>query len=208
MVSGEHPSRLCACPRCGLVQVLPGTGIAERAGCARCSAVVWDPRRRVARARWTGAFALAALVLYPLAITLPIMELERLGHRVEASVWSGGIGMLREGELWVGGVVLVCSVILPVVKLLGLCLLAWGESHFTPLMRARTWRLIEWTGRWGMLDVLLVAVVVAWVKMGDLVKIRPGPAALAFTACVFASLVASAIFDPRARWEEESVHAV
>jgi uncharacterized paraquat-inducible protein A len=204
-MSGESGSRLCACPRCGLVQILPEAGSAERAGCARCAAVIWDPGRRVARARWTGAFALAALVLYPLAISLPIMELERLGHRVEASVWRGSIGMLREGEIWVGGVVLLCSVILPAVKLFGLCALAWGQSHVPRSVRARTWRLIEWTGRWGMLDVLLVAVVVAWVKMGDLVEVRPGPAALAFTTCVFASLVASAIFDPHGLWEEERV---
>ena len=56
-----------------------------------------------------------------------------------------------------------------------------------------------------MLDVLLVAVVVAWVKVGDLVEISPGPAAFAFTLVVILSLVATAIFDPHALWEETPI---
>jgi paraquat-inducible protein A len=185
---------------------LPDPGVAERASCARCDALVWDPLGREARRRWTGAFALAALVLYPVGISLPIMQLERFGHQVDASVWSGSIGMLRSGELWIGSVVLLCSVVLPLTKLAALCALVWGRPNLTRKTRARTYRLVEWAGRWGMLDVLLVAVVVAWVKIGDLVEVRPGPAALAFTTCVVASLCASAAFDPHALWEEDSVH--
>ncbi len=202
----EFTAAIKACPRCGLVQRLPDPGTATRAACARCDALVWDPRARASRASWTGAFALSALVLYPLGISLPIMQLERFGHRVDASIWSGSVGMLREGELWIGAVVLLCSVVLPLFKLAALCTLVWGRPRLTRAARARTYRLVEWTGRWGMLDVLLVATVVAWVKIGDLVAVRPGPAALAFTTCVVASLCASAAFDPHALWEEEQSH--
>ena len=68
--------------------------------------------------------------------------------------------------------------------------------------RATAHRWIEWSGRFGMLDVLLVALLVAWVKFGDLFQVHPGPGALAFTACVLASLLASAWFDPHALWDE------
>ena len=145
--------------------------------------------------------ALAALALYPLAVGLPIMRLERFGHVTDASIWSGSLGLLREGELFVGGIVLLCSVVLPLVKLLGLAILCTSE-RVSSRHRAIFYRAIETAGRWGMLDVLLVAVVVAWVKVGDLVEVTTGPAALAFTFCVLLSLVASARFDPHSIWVE------
>ena len=131
------------------------------------------------------------------------MRIERFGHLKQASIWEGSVGLLSHGEFFVGTVVLVCSMVLPLFKLLGLLTLSSGASWLGSRQRSWTYRLIEWTGRWGMLDVLLIAVVVAWVKVGDLVEVRPGPAALAFTVCVLLSLLASASFDPHALWDEE-----
>ena len=69
--------------------------------------------------------------------------------------------------------------------------------------RALTYHLIEWTGRWGMLDVLLVAVLVALVKLGDLMQISAGPGATAFATVVILSLLASACFDPHSLWSSD-----
>jgi len=66
-----------------------------------------------------------------------------------------------------------------------------------------TYRLIEWTGRFGMLDVLLIAIVVAWIKFGELFEVSAGPAALTFASVVLLSLFASASFDPHALWQAE-----
>jgi len=66
-----------------------------------------------------------------------------------------------------------------------------------------TYRLVEWTGRWGMLDVLLVAILVAVLKLGDLMTVSAGPGLLAFTACVTLSLFAAASFDPHGLWDTE-----
>ena len=63
--------------------------------------------------------------------------------------------------------------------------------------------MIEFIGRWGMVDVLLVAVLVAVVKLGDLVEVTPGPGVVVFGGVVILSLIASAMFDPHAIWEEE-----
>jgi len=197
------PHVLKACHCCGLVQELPDLPAEARAMCARCGVVVWDPARRSGSQRRTAGAALAALILYPFAITLPIMSLERFGHSSEASIWTGSVGLLAKGEIFVGAVVLLCSVALPLAKLSGLLALTLGRRRFTKKSRGRMYRWIEWTGRWGMLDVLLVAVVVAWIKIGDLVDVRPGPAALAFTLCVLLSLLASAWFDPHALWDED-----
>ncbi|MCB9914234.1 MAG: paraquat-inducible protein A [Planctomycetes bacterium] len=197
-MTAADPDRLRACSTCGLVQRVPALAEGELARCARC-----DGRVAAGAPRDNGpAFAatLAALALYPLAISLPVLRLEQLGHAHEASVWSGSLGLLREGQWAVGAVVFLCSVVLPLAKLLGLAFLCTSE-RFATRHRARFYHAVELVGRWGMLDVLLVALVVAWVKVGDLVDVTPGPGVLAFTLCVLASLLASARFDPHVLWE-------
>jgi paraquat-inducible protein A len=113
--------------------------------------------------------------------------------------------MLAEGELAVGLLILVCSVLVPLLKLGGMLLLCWRDpsrimgSH----ARARMFRLIDWIGRWGMVDVLLVAILVAAVKLGNWVDVHPGPGVVAFAGVVVLSLLASAAFDPHAIWEDQ-----
>ncbi len=204
-MNAEAPSTsnaaLRACPTCGLVQRVPSLSATEQARCTRCDGLVVCGARSAQGNSGALAAALAALLLYPFAVSLPMMRLERFGHATEASIWSGSLGLLREGELFVGGIVLLCSVVLPLLKLSGLVFLCLSE-RFSAKHRGSFYRAIELAGRWGMLDVLLVAVVVAWVKVGDLVQVSAGPAAAAFTACVLLSLVASARFDPHALWRE------
>lgn len=147
------------------------------------------------------AFALAALLLYPVAMTTPIMTLTQLGHAREATIWSGMVSLLAEGQIAVGLIVLFCSVIAPLFKLGAIFTLAAGELLLPSRHRAVTYRLVEFLGRWGMLDVVLIAVLVAAVKLGELAKVTPGPGLLAFSAVVVLSLLASAFFDPHALWE-------
>ena len=188
------------CASCGLAQRVPAVAAGSEAVCVRCEHRLAGGSTPPRDATPTFAAALAAALLYPVAIGLPIMELERFGSRSEASIWSGSVGLLREGELFVGGVVLLCSIVLPLGKLVSLLAITALGHRLAERARARAWRFVELTGRWGMLDVLLIAVLVAWLKLGDLVRVTPGPAAIAFTACVLLSLVASALFDPRVLW--------
>jgi paraquat-inducible protein A len=194
---------LKACHCCGLVQEVPRLEARQRALCERCGTTIASPLRRARSNRRTFAVALAALILFPVAVGMPIMSLEQFGHRTEASIWTGSVGLLRAGEFFVGTVVLVCSILLPLTKLLGLLAITAAPARLSRRHRALTWRVIELAGRWGMLDVLLIALVVAWVKLGDLIEVTPGPAALAFTSCVILSLVAAAWFDPHALWDRE-----
>jgi len=203
-MTGIESALLKACHCCGLVQELPHVPLGSRASCARCGSSMSRPGRRATSNRRAVAAALAALILYPFAISMPIMRLERFGNFKDASIWTGSVGMLERGEIFVGTVVLLCSVIIPFLKLVGLLSITVGRRLLTKRHRALTYRVIEWTGRWGMLDVLLIAIVVAWIKIGDVVEVSAGPAALAFTAVVLMSLLASAWFDPHALWEEES----
>lgn len=195
--------RPVACHCCGLVQQAPPLPPRTRLRCARCSSVVRDPERRARSGSRVAAAALAGLLLYPFAVGLPIMTIERFGHSRATSIWTGTWELLAHGEWFVGLVVFTCSLVVPLLKLLGLLGITAFGHVLSRRWRAATYRLIEWTGRWGMLDVLLISVVVAWVKVGDLVTVTPGPAAVTFTLVVLLSLVASAWFDPHAIWDED-----
>jgi paraquat-inducible protein A len=150
------------------------------------------------------ALAMAALILYPLAIMLPIMKIRQLGHMVEDSILTGVITLLRTGEFFVGIIVLIFSLIVPPVKLVALLALSLGVPGEKIKYRALTYHFVELLGRWGMLDVMVVAVLVAYVKLGDTVNITPGSGLFAFAACVLLSLGSSLCFPPHALWSEES----
>ncbi len=191
---------LRGCSRCGLVQSVPTLEPGARARCARCRATVARGDHARGRHRLARSAALAALVLYPLAIHLPILRIARFGELREASIWSGTLGLFEEGELLVGLVVFTCSIVFPLLKLCGLFVVTGGLLRAGP--RARVFRIIEWAGRWGMLDVLILSVLVAWIQFGEVLRIQPGPGALAFAACVLLSIAAGALLDPHALWEE------
>jgi len=177
----------------------------ELAQCARCESIV-DYGKRSGQQSSARCFAaaLAALSLYLPAVLLPILEIEKLGHHHTTSLLGGTIDLLLHGSFFVGCIVLLFSIILPLVKLLALLELSWmgltRRQH-----RAWTYRLVELAGRWSMMDVLLLALLVTMVKLGDLVAFRLGPAVLAFVLCVVMSMVASIMFDPHAIWEESEV---
>lgn len=197
-VPSDPPLR--ACPLCGLVQHVPEVQTHEVARCARCEGAVLDGRARKQHRSRAAAAALAGLILYPVAILLPVMTITRFGHAHDASVLGGSLALIDSGQLGIGVLIFVASIILPLGKLAGILLLS--RVRMGSRYRAWTHHAIEAAGRWGMLDVLLVACVVAWVKLGDLASVTPGPGVVAFGSCVAASLLASFWFDPHDAWEE------
>ena len=132
---------------------------------------------------------------------LPMLRIEQLGHRHEDSLLSGLIAMFSQGYWLVGTVVLVFSVLLPPLKLLTLLILANKIMLTHHHQRALMYRAVELLGRWGMLDVMLVAILVAFVKLGNLVNIQAGLGLIAFTVLVLLSLLASLVFNPHLLWE-------
>ena len=193
-------ANLSACHCCGLVHSLPELKAHQVARCRRCASLLKVADRTGRSNLRARAYALAALLLFPVAVTLPIMRIERFGDLQDKSIWSGTIGLMEEGAWAVGLVVFFCSLVIPLMKLGGILMLTSKRTFFSRRRRASTYRMIEKAGRWGMLDVLLISVVVAWLKMGDLVQVHPGPAAWTFTGLVLLSLFASASFDPHALW--------
>jgi len=114
------------------------------------------------------------------------------------------VELLAEGSILVGLIILLCSIVIPLLKIVATFVICSGELFMHRRHRAMTYRWLEWIGRWGMVDVLLVALLVAVVKLGSWLSVHPGPGAAAFACVVILSLLASAVFDPEAIWEEES----
>ena len=200
--------RFISCRTCGLVQRLvelpPGT-VAE---CARCSATLGGQKRHsLAR---TAAFSLAALVFYAPANLYPVLQMDLYGVHSENTVWQGCVALFEQGQKAVAVVVFVASILSPVLKLLGLFFLtamtAVGSRRWR---RGRTWiyKAVEVIGPWAMLDVFLVAILVALVKLGELATVLPGRGLIAFAAVVVLTILASTSFDPALIWQTRDPRA-
>lgn len=202
---GRASESIRACPCCGLAQRVPAVPPGLRACCRRCGTSLFRRAATLRGNHLTAALASAALVLYPLAVTLPVVRVEKWGHHSDTSILEGVSTLLASDHILVGVIVLLCSIVLPLGKLISLLILCTGGLFMRREHRALTYRVVEWTGRWGMLDVLLVALVVAVLKIGDLVEVSAGPAALAFAMVVMLSLLAAATFDPHGLWPAQAV---
>lgn len=195
----QETHRACHC--CGLIQTLPVLKPGQKSVCCRCEAGISVPGCRTRSASRTAAAALAAFILFWPAVLTPILRIEKLGQQQQSSVLGGILELLSHGSWFVGGVVLVFSVIFPLTKiilLLELSLLEFLHRRH----KATTLRIMEHVGKWSMMDVMLLAFLVMIVKLGNLVEFQFGPAVGAFVACVTMSMIASLSFDPHAIWED------
>ncbi|MGI9474871.1 MAG: paraquat-inducible protein A [Rubripirellula sp.] len=188
-----------ACHCCGLIHRIPEMSVDERAACSRCGAAINDSRRATLAASRTAAASIGAFVLFWPAVLLPILQIERFGQTSQQSILSGIVELFRHGSYFVGGVVLLFSIVFPLVKIILLIELSWLELLHRR-HKAVTLRLMEHLGKWSMMDVMLLAFLVMLVKLGNLVHFEFGPAVIAFVLCVTMSMVASLSFDPHAIW--------
>ncbi len=172
------------------------------AACTRCRATICRAGAAHRSAQRTAAAALGAFVLFWPAVLLPILEIEKLGHHHESSLIGGIIELFAHRNYFVGGIVLVFSIIFPLAKIVLLLELSLLELLHRK-HKSTTYRVMEAVGKWSMMDVLLLAFLVMLVKLGSLVEFHFGPAVFAFAACVGMSMLASMSFDPHAIWERE-----
>ncbi len=194
--------RIVACNLCGQVQqveILPPGGALE---CCRCHAII-DRRRRYGVAV-TAALALAALILYVPANIYPILKMQQYGVYSESTVWDGVVTLAQSKQWFVAIVVFLASIVIPLMKLTGLFFLSiTARLRTNRWLRARTriYRFIDVIGPWAMLDVFLLAVLVALVKLGQFAIVLPGPGLVAFTCMVVLTILATMAFDPKLIWE-------
>ena len=199
----EPVETIVACNTCGQIQrtgALPPGAVAE---CCRCGTAIG--RRRVDSLNRTAALALAALILYVPANVYPILRMEFYGAFSESTIWDGVVALFDDGQWFVAVVVFLASILIPLFKLLGLISLVTTTRFQRARWRQeRTWiyRIIDVIGPWAMLDVFLLAVLVALVKLGQLATVLPGTGLFAFCGVVVLTILASASFDSKLIWEE------
>ena len=194
---------LVSCDTCGLVQSVDPLAPGMAAECIRCGSFV-AARRSTRSLHVTAALSLAALILYVPANIYPMMKMHLHGAYSESTVWDGIVMLVQHEQWFVAIIVFMASMVIPLVKLAGLfSLVVTAQMGWGRRLRGRTqlYKFIDAIGPWAMLDVFLLAVLVALVKLSSWAKIIPGPGLFAFTMVVVLTMLASAAFDPKVIWE-------
>ncbi len=192
--------RLGPCHRCGLVSRIESAHRTQR--CPRCYAVVH--RRKPGSISRTWALVLAGTILYVPANLYPIMTVISFG-RGEPDTILSGVARLFEAGMWpLALLVFFASITVPVLKLAGLSFLLVSVQRrwrWRPRQRTLLYRVIDAIGRWSMIDIFMISILVALVKLGSIATVEPGIGATAFAAVVVVTMFAATAFDPRLIWD-------
>jgi paraquat-inducible protein A len=159
---------------------------------------------------WTRAFALtiaSAVMLIP-ANLLPVMHMEITGETASDTTILSGVRMLCAQDLWVlGAIVFTASILVPLLKLVGMSWLLWSVRRPAiphPRRLTRLYAILSFIGRWSMLDVFLVAFLTGAVKFGSLADVEPRGGIIAFASVVVLTMLATNSFDPRLLWAKSA----
>lgn len=170
--------------------------------CTRCGAIVHARRPNSIVRTWT--LLIAASILYIPANVLPIMTVSALGQGSPDTIMSGVIALLKHGMLPIAAVVFIASILVPTFKLIGIGLLLYSVQRRQPLsarQRILMYRFIEFIGRWSMLDIFVIAILVAVVNFGRIASVEANLGAVAFATVVILTMLAALTFDPRLIWD-------
>ncbi|AOB32246.1 paraquat-inducible protein A [Bordetella sp. H567] len=196
---------LFACHDCGLLS--RPAAHAHEGYCPRCGAHLHFRKPHSLSRSW--AFVLAAIVLYIPANVLPVMDTSSLFGAQADTIMSGVVYLWTSGSWPLAVVVFIASVAVPLLKIFALVFLVTmvqRGSAWMPVRRTRIYRLVELVGRWSMLDIYVITLLVALVQFSALATIKAGPAAIAFGAVVVLTMLAARSFDPRLIWDAAGKH--
>jgi len=193
---------LLTCHTCHLLFEAPAGETHDHLYCPRCGAPLHERKPNSLARTW--ALVCAATILYIPANVLPMTVTSALGTTQADTIMSGVIYFIHSGSWEIAVVIFIASVFVPLLKLLILVILLLSvqfRSHWHPKDRTALYRLTELVGRWSMLDVYVVTILVALVKLGAVASIEAGPAAVYFAAVVVITMIAAESFDPRLIWD-------
>lgn len=189
--------RLIGCDCCRLV--LPAQ---EGDACPRCFAAL-HARKPAALPRTT-ALLLAGAIFYLPANIFPVMTVIRFGQGAPSTI-IGGVGELIAYQMVpLAILVFVASIAVPLLKIIGLgsmLVMTQLGSARGLILRSRLYRIIDGVGRWSMIDIFMLTVLVALVRMGFIATVLPGLGSGAFAAVVLLTMFAAESFDPRLMWD-------
>ena len=152
----------------------------------------------------TWALLAASIILYIPANVMPVMHTSSLFGAQSDTIMSGVVYLWVSGSWPLAIIVFVASVLVPMAKIAALALLNWSVQRrwtWDPKQRTRLYRVVELIGRWSMLDIYVIAILVALVQLQALATIHPGPAAFAFAGVVVLTMLAAMTFEPKLIWD-------
>ena len=194
------PARLRECQNCGQLQVLPPMPPAARALCLRCGTVLRHTHRDPIGVPL--ALNVAALVLLLVAVSGVLMTVSRAGQTRIANLFTGPVGLEQSGMWELSAIVLVTTLAAPLAKVIAMIVVLLGVQLAKPPRALRN--LFAWVQhlrRWSMIEVYLLAVFVAYVRIGEYSHIELGPALYALAALMMMMVAADATLDAEAVWE-------
>jgi len=153
----------------------------------------------------TWALLIAAMIFYIPANLLPMMVTTTLGSAEGDTIMQGIIYFLHSGEWPIALVIFTASILVPLLKMVALLYLLISVqlgSRKLPAQRTKIYRMVEFVGRWSMLDVFVVSIMVALVQLGNLATIVADTGAIFFCAVVIITMLAAESFDPRLIWDK------
>jgi len=189
-----------ACPDCDLINRVPALAEGESAACVRCEATLSrNPPNSFNRAI---ALTFTAIMLYAVTCTFPFLSFGEAGIVAHTKLFSGIIGLYQQGMYFLAGAVTFTTVVVPVFLLGGLCYL------LLPLRRnvrlpgaARVLRLMLQLQPWNMVEIFMIGIIVAGVKLQKMAALVPGEGAWAFIVLIFVMAAIAISLEPRVLWE-------
>ena len=174
----------------------------ETRTCQRCGAALHSREPQSLQRVW--AWWLAGVIAYIPANLYPMLETRTLFIEESSTIVGGAIDLAVHGSPGVALIILIASVVIPVGKFLAVAFLALSvrrPSSFSPAARNVLHEIVEYIGRWSMIDVFVVAILASLVQLQSVAAITPGPASLTFALSVVFTMLSAQAFDPRLIWD-------
>lgn len=194
------------CPKCHkLNDIQDKPNKLGKIQCVRCNGFFY--LRKPHSLQYTLAWNTAALIAFIPANLYPIMIIYSLGIGDPSTILSGIGQFVDQGLYPIAAIIFTASIIVPLLKIIGLYLLVYRAStgvRLIPDKHSKFYHALEFLGPWSMLDVFVVALLVAVVELGFVTSVAAGPAINYFTITVIFTMIAANSFDPRLLWDKKS----
>lgn len=191
---------LVGCQRCARVWPI------ETKRCARCGGKLQSRARHSLSRVWF--WWILGVVAYVPANVWPMLETRVLFQSSDDTIIAGVIKLMQHGSFVVALVILLTSVMIPLAKFAAIAYLALSmrqRERTMPKWRHRIYEVVEFIGRWSMIDVFVVAILSSLVQFSLIATVKPGPAALAFAVSVICTMLSALSFDARMIWDLDDV---
>lgn len=187
---------LVGCQRCAKVWPI------AQSHCGRCGAKLQSRKRNSMAKVWF--WWLLGVLAYVPANVWPMLQTRMLFSESSDTIIAGAVKLIQHGSIGVAAVILIASVVIPLAKFAAIAYLALSvhqKNNMAAKWRHRIYEVVEFIGRWSMIDVFVVAILSSLVQFSLIATVKPGPAALAFALSVIFTMLSALSFDSRVIWD-------